>query len=98
MPRRGAAFRLARPRSTIKLRSRSASTPIVCHMARRVGVVVAIASVIDWKAIPRSRSSSNGALSDNVQAVGGWSPHRFGAKCAICVCPKTSEAIRDTIP
>jgi hypothetical protein len=29
------------------------STPIICHMARRVGVSVSIASVKDWSLTPR---------------------------------------------
>jgi hypothetical protein len=44
-PRSYAAFTPARVRSLIRLRSSSASTPIICHMARPVGVSVSICSV-----------------------------------------------------
>src|ERR1019366_3814550 len=46
-PRRSAALTPARVRSVISERSSSASTPIICHMARPVGVSVSIASVSD---------------------------------------------------
>jgi hypothetical protein len=48
-PRRCAAFIPARVRSTISDRSSSANTPVICHMARPVGVSVPIASVSDRK-------------------------------------------------
>ena len=54
-PRRRASLIPACVRSTIKLRSSSASTPIICHMARSVGVAVSIASVSEWNFTPRAR-------------------------------------------
>jgi len=47
-PPRCAAFTPARVRSEVKLLSNSANTPIICHMARPVGVVVSIGSVSEW--------------------------------------------------
>jgi hypothetical protein len=44
-PRRCAAFTQARVRSEIKDLSSSAKTPIICHIARPVGVAVSIAWV-----------------------------------------------------
>ena len=52
----------ARVRSLIRLRSSSASTPIICHIARPVGVVVLIASVNDRNLMPRSRKPSSMAI------------------------------------
>jgi len=57
--RRCAAFTPARVRSEIRDRSSSASTPIICHMARPVGVAVSIASVSEWNFTPRARRSSS---------------------------------------
>ena len=51
-PRRCAAFTPARVRSVISERSSSASTPIICHMARPVAVSVSIASVSERNCTP----------------------------------------------
>ena len=58
-PRRCAAFTPARVRSEISDLSSSARTPIICHMARPVGVAVSIASVSEWNFTPRARRSSS---------------------------------------
>jgi len=57
-PRRHAAFTPARVRSLIRLRSSSARRPIICHMARPVGVAVSMASVSERNLTPRCLRSS----------------------------------------
>ena len=61
-PRRFASFTPARVRSAIRLRSSSARTPIICHMARPVGVSVSMASVSDRNFTPRCFRSSSIAI------------------------------------
>jgi hypothetical protein len=61
-PRRCAAFTPARVRSLMRLRSSSASTPIICYMARPVGVSVSICSVRERNLTPRSLRSSSMAI------------------------------------
>jgi hypothetical protein len=71
-------------RSTMRLRSNSANTPTVCHMARPVGVVVSIASVSEWNFTPRARRSSNMAIrsckvrpnQSSFHTVAGWRDRR----------------------
>jgi len=60
--RRRASCRPARVRSAIRLRSSSASAPIICHVARPVGVVASISSVSDRNVISRSRKLSSMAI------------------------------------
>ncbi len=52
MPGASRPFTAARVRSLIRLRSKSASTPIICHMARPVGLPVSIASVSERNFAP----------------------------------------------
>jgi hypothetical protein len=57
-PRRFAALRPARVRSTIRARSNSASAPIMCSTKRPPAFVVSIGSERDWKPTPRSPNSA----------------------------------------
>ena len=93
-PRCFAAFTPARVRSLIRLRSSSASTPIICHMARPVGVSVSMCSVSERNFTRRCLRSSSMVIRSRKLRPSRSSFHTISVSPALSVLRQRSRAGR----
>jgi hypothetical protein len=72
----------------------SASTPIICRMARPVGVAVSIASVSEWNFTPRARRSSSMVIRSRRLRPSRSGPHTINVSTSSSFFRQRSRAGR----